>query len=126
MPVKVWKEVVKIQPWFLWGGLSNRSKICWVSWNDICKPKRKVGLGIRDLRLINASLLAKWRWKLLSPDNNVWKDIVVARYGQHVIGKGNLGITTPPRLASQWWKDICHLDKDSNWFSEAMERRVAP
>jgi hypothetical protein len=26
MPVKVWKEVVKIQRKFLWGGLSNKNK----------------------------------------------------------------------------------------------------
>jgi hypothetical protein len=32
MPLKVWREVVKIQRTFLWGGLSKRSKTCWVSW----------------------------------------------------------------------------------------------
>jgi hypothetical protein len=30
MPVKVWRELVKIQRQFLWGGLSNQSKTCWV------------------------------------------------------------------------------------------------
>ncbi|MCH83867.1 ribonuclease H protein, partial [Trifolium medium] len=39
MSVKVWREVVKIQRKFLWGGLSNRTKISWVKWDDVCKPK---------------------------------------------------------------------------------------
>jgi hypothetical protein len=51
MPCNVWKEVVKIQRKFLWSGLSNRRKINWVKWEDVCKPKKEGGLGIRDLRL---------------------------------------------------------------------------
>jgi hypothetical protein len=65
MPMTVWRELVKIQRKFLWGGVSNRVKTCWVKWEDVCRPKKEAGLGIRDLRLVNKSLLAKWRWKLL-------------------------------------------------------------
>jgi hypothetical protein len=65
MPMKVWRELVKIQRNFLWGGTSNRVKTCWVKWEDVCRPKEEAGLGIRDLRIVNMSLLAKWRWKLL-------------------------------------------------------------
>jgi hypothetical protein len=49
MPTKVWKEVVKIQRSFLWGGLSKRNKMCWVKWDEVCKPRKEGGLGIRDL-----------------------------------------------------------------------------
>jgi hypothetical protein len=35
IPVKVWREVVKIQRTFLWGGLSKKSRMCWVKWSDI-------------------------------------------------------------------------------------------
>ncbi|GAU37423.1 hypothetical protein TSUD_395420 [Trifolium subterraneum] len=124
MPGKVWKEVVKIQRTFLWGDLSNKNRMCWVKWEDVCKPKEKAGLGIRDLIIVNISLLAKWRWKLLPPDSDVWKEVVVARYGQGILGKGNLGVSIVHRLASSWWKGICNLDKDTNWFSEAVEKKV--
>jgi hypothetical protein len=124
MPTKVWKEVVKIQRRFLWGGLSKRSKTCWVKWDDICKPKKEAGLGIRDLRLMNLSLLAKWRWKLLSHEKEVWKDVIKAKYGADNVGVGNLGELQVSRSASLWWRDICSLDLNTNWFGEALERCV--
>ncbi|MCI07614.1 LINE-1 reverse transcriptase like, partial [Trifolium medium] len=86
MPVKVWREIVKIQRKFLWSGLSERAKTCWVKWEDICRAKQDAGLGIRDLRRVNMSLLAKWRWKLLSQEEEVWKEIIKARYGTDVVG----------------------------------------
>jgi hypothetical protein len=124
MPIKVWKEAVKIQRTFLWGGLSKRNKTCWVKWDDICKPKREAGLGIRDLRLMNLSLLAKWRWKLLSHEKEVWKDVIMAKYGAVYVGAGDIGELQVARSASIWWRDICLLDKNTNWFAEALEKRV--
>jgi hypothetical protein len=124
MPVKVWKEVVKIQRSFLWGGLSKRSHTCWVKWDDICRPKKEGGLGIRDLRLVNSSLLAKWRWKLLSHEKEGWKDVIISKYGSEVIGFRNLGGCRITGLASNWWRNVCTLDKDSNWFAEAVVKRV--
>jgi hypothetical protein len=61
MPIKVWKELVRIQRVFLWVGLSKQNKTCWVSWNVICRPKKEGCLGIRDLQLVNVSLLSKWK-----------------------------------------------------------------
>ncbi|MCI08605.1 RNA-directed DNA polymerase (Reverse transcriptase), partial [Trifolium medium] len=124
MPVKVWKEVVKIQRKFLWGGLSKKNRTCWVKWDDICKSKQEGGLGIRDLRLVNISLLTKWRWKLLSQDNEVWKEVVAAKYGGNIIGKVNPGQERAVGMSSKWWLDICNLDKNSDWFTRAVVKRV--
>lgn len=38
--VKVWKKIVRIQRRLLWGGVRRGSKIAWVIWYDVCKPKR--------------------------------------------------------------------------------------
>jgi hypothetical protein len=124
MPIKVWKEIVKIQRKFLWGGLSRKNKTCWVKWDDICKPKEEGGLGVRDLRLVNISLLTKWRWKLLCVENDVWKDVVVAKYGSGSRGNFQPGLGVASTSASRWWVDICNLDKDANWFVSAIEKKV--
>jgi hypothetical protein len=66
IPLKVRMAIVRIQRNFLWGGASGvKNKIAWVSWKDVCRPKEDGGLGVRDLKWFNLSLLAKWRWKLL-------------------------------------------------------------
>ncbi|MCH95493.1 ribonuclease H protein [Trifolium medium] len=110
MSVKVWREVVKIQRNFLWGWLSNRRRICWVKWTDICRPKREGGLGIRDLRVMNTSLLAKWRWNLLMEGDEVWRRVVVVKYGDDVVGNACLDVEDFRYGASVWWRDICRLD----------------
>ncbi|PNY03326.1 ribonuclease H [Trifolium pratense] len=102
MPVSVWKQVVSIQREFLWGGVKGGNKIKWVKWSVVCKAKRRGGLGARDVRLVNLSLLAKWRWV-------DWSDFRI------------------PTSASKWWKDICSLDKvveSNNWLVESVVRKV--
>jgi hypothetical protein len=124
MPVKVWREVVKIQRNFLWGGLVQRRRICWVKWSAICKPKKEGGLGIKDLKVMNCSLLAKWRWKLLTASNEMWKDVISARYGDNVLGNVRLGGEVFGAGSSVWWRDIGRLDNDSGWFSQAVSKKA--
>jgi hypothetical protein len=124
MPSKVWKELVKIQRTFLWAGLTKTTKTCWVKWDTICRPKKEGGLGVRDLRLVNISLLSKWKWKLLSRENELWKEVVTARYGEDVIGKRSLSEIDITRLGSIWWRDLCLIDKNSGWFSNAIGKKV--
>jgi hypothetical protein len=59
LPNKVWKKIVKIQREFLWGGVKGGKKICWVKWETVCKEKCKGGLGVRDVKIVNLSLLTK-------------------------------------------------------------------
>jgi hypothetical protein len=67
MPVSVLKKVVRIQREFLWGGARGGKKISWVKWSVVCKDKNQGGLGVRDIKVVNLSLLSKWRWRLLQP-----------------------------------------------------------
>jgi hypothetical protein len=124
MPMKVWREVVKIQRKFLWSGLADKNKTCWVKWEDICKPKKEGGLGVRDLRLVNISLLTKWRWRLLDDVREVWKGVIVSKYGGESMGSPRPGIGYAPHFASRWWIDICSLDKDADWFVRAVVKKV--
>jgi hypothetical protein len=83
MPVKVWRRIVRIQREFLWGGVGGGRKISWVRWNSVCQTKENGGLGVRDVRVLNVSLLAKWKWRLLDEKPGLWKDVLV-KYGPNV------------------------------------------
>ena len=61
-PKKVLQEIVKIQRSFLWGGVEENKKICWLSWNNVCKTKEEGGLGIKNVEEFNLALLSKWKW----------------------------------------------------------------
>jgi hypothetical protein len=61
----------------------------------------------------------------LSCENELWKEIVVARYGNEVMRKRILGEIDVTRLCSSWWwRDLCLIDKDSEWFNNAIGKKV--
>lgn len=53
MPLKDWRVVVRIQREFLWGRTLGDKKIPWVKWSDVCKPKDKGDLKVKNLALFN-------------------------------------------------------------------------
>ncbi|GAU32181.1 hypothetical protein TSUD_68520 [Trifolium subterraneum] len=117
-PVCVIKDLVSIQRNFLWGGGMESRKVCWVSWDRICQPKDKGGLGIKNLEHFNSSLLCKWKWRCLIDTNAPWKNLLNFRYGSFagnfLYGEGSEGL----KNASIWWRDIYSLGGvgDGNWF----------
>ena len=101
-------------------------KISWVKWETVCQTKSNGGLGVKDIRVMNNNLIAKWRWRLLDGDMALWKDVLKAKYGLYV---GSLlvgGLIGDLRLASYWWKEILKLGDfgELNWFNSEVERRV--
>ena len=60
LPRKVRLRLEKIQRDFLWGGGALNQKPHLVRWNLVCLEKRKGGLGVRNLTLMNSALLCKW------------------------------------------------------------------
>jgi hypothetical protein len=126
IPILVWKKVRQIQRDFLWGAKNGRKKVCWVRWEDVCKPKSLGGLGVRDVRTVNISLLAKWRWRLLSNDDSIWKGVIRSKYGGDAIGRVELGGDCVPWFSSLWWKDITSIGSnlDTNWFSHGVVKSI--
>jgi hypothetical protein len=86
IPVKVLHKVTRIQRELLWGGVGGGRKICWVKWRKICSPRTKGGLGVRDVKLANLSLMAKWKWRLLQADMPLWKLVLRDKYGESISG----------------------------------------
>jgi hypothetical protein len=122
IPIQVWKKVRPIQRDFLWG----RKKMSWIKWDTVCLPKDKGGLGVRDVRVVNISLLSKWRWRLLDNTNVVWKDVIKSKYGGNVVGRVELGDDCKPWYASLWWRDICTIgyNLETHWFARNVVKKL--
>jgi len=126
MPVKVWKKVVRIQREFLLGGMGGGNKIRWLKWETVCSHKYKKGLGVKHVKLVNLSLLAKWRWRLLQGDHALWKDVLMEKYGRDTFDMV-VGERDPwARWVSKWWKNLASLEDGGDFagFNEEVERKV--
>ena len=76
--------------------------------------------------MVNLSLLAKWRWRLLQGDQAIWKEVLVEKYGSHATKIIEVGSDVWPRLASKWWKDLVSLEVGTEraWLNEEVVRKV--
>jgi hypothetical protein len=123
---QVWKKIWRLQREFLWGGSRGRKKISWIKWDTVCLPINKGGLGVKDIRVVNISLLSKWRWRLLDNTNAVWKDVLKSKYGEDVVARVELGENCKPWFASLWWRDIFSIgyNLDTHWFAANIVKKV--
>ena len=53
-----------------------------VRWNMVCLEKRKGGLGVRNLALMNIALLSKWNWRCANEREAFWKQVINHKYGE--------------------------------------------
>ena len=60
LPKGIKVRLEKIQRDFLWGGGSLERKLHLVNWKSFSVSKDSGGLGIKDLTLMNTTLLGKW------------------------------------------------------------------
>lgn len=77
IPVKVEEQLDKLRINFLWQGNYRL-----VNWRTVLLSKDREGLGIRNLRLQNGSLLKKWLWRYTEEGNALWKEVIEAKYGE--------------------------------------------
>ncbi|GKV52113.1 hypothetical protein SLEP1_g58708 [Rubroshorea leprosula] len=80
-PKSIVKPIEKIKRDFLWGGCEGNRKIHSVSWERICRNKKKGGLGVKDIRSFNLALLGKWWDKLAKGEEGLWFKLIKEKYG---------------------------------------------
>ena len=76
LPRKLRLRLEKIQKDFLWGGGALMQRPHLVRWNLVCLEKRKGGLGVRNLALMNRALLSKWNWCYTNEREAFWKQVI--------------------------------------------------
>ncbi|XP_026383675.1 uncharacterized protein LOC113279185 [Papaver somniferum] len=83
LPLSVEKRMIKIMRNFLWGAVQGRMKLVWVFWKKLCVPKVIEGLGVKNLRKINQSLLVKWIWRFSKSKTSLWRKLVNEKFAHN-------------------------------------------
>ncbi|XP_058775283.1 uncharacterized protein LOC131649540 [Vicia villosa] len=117
-PKKVLNGVCSIQCKFLWGGGELKRSINWVCWDTVCKSREEGGLGVNNMEIMNVALLSKWKWRILTEKEAVWRDLLEARYGNIKLKVlvGDLSVVN--RKDSIWWRDLIISDNYENLLLE--------
>ncbi|KAL6346545.1 hypothetical protein AAG906_000163 [Vitis piasezkii] len=90
----------------------NGRKADLIKWEAICEDKSKGGLGLRKLVLLNKALLGKWIWRFAYDKDNLWKQVITAKYGQE--GHGWRAKRAHGAFGGVW-KEIW---KETDWLSQ--------
>ena len=102
----MWLE--KIQRDFLWGGGALDQRPHLVRWNLVCLERKKGGLGVRNLALMNKALLGKWNWRFASESEALWKQVISHKYGVEEGGwctraeRGRHGVGLWKAIRKEW------------------------
>ena len=70
----------------------------------VCTDKRKGGLGVKSLTILNRALLGKWLWRFANDPEGIWRCLICTKYGEESHGwrpreaKGPFGVGL--------WKEI--------------------
>jgi hypothetical protein len=103
IPEGILKQVNRIIRQCLWRKRGEDSSgVSLASWEMVCKPKDKGGLGILDFSKLNEGLLMKHLHKFYNKQDTPWVQLVWNYYNNEVPHASKL-------CGSFWWKDIMKL-----------------
>lgn len=64
---------------FFWGCFENENKMKMVSWDNICKPFDRGGLGIVSIKSSAEGAIQRQVWSIASKQKNIWVDFIRSR-----------------------------------------------
>ncbi|KAJ9536655.1 hypothetical protein OSB04_un000128 [Centaurea solstitialis] len=97
LPSGVIHELESLFRKFLWAQGDSIQGRCKLSWDVVCRPLEKGGLGIRRLGIWNRAMVTKHLWDILSDRSTLWVQWVRCHYLQ-----GNSLWSTTPKASWSW------------------------
>ncbi|CAN1792638.1 Putative ribonuclease H protein At1g65750 [Linum perenne] len=80
-PATVIRRLENLQCRFLWAGDLQKDKVHWIAWESVKAPRCFGGLGIQDMKILNAALLSKWAWRFAVERNAWWRNLLATKCG---------------------------------------------
>ena len=80
LPDSLCDELIAMIRKFWCGQRKDENKIPWLSWEKMCEPKSKGGMGFKNLKLFNLALLAKQGWRLQVGHDSLVYRVLKAKY----------------------------------------------
>lgn len=80
IPIGTCKETDKICRDFLWGDSEDNRKVHLVSWDEVCQPRDKGGLGLRKAKDNNLPLLGKLAYHMIIAPSKFWVQVMRNKY----------------------------------------------
>ena len=85
-------------------------KIALISWQQVCAPTEKGGLGIKDIKAFNRALLINWKWLMFQQPDHLWSRILTSKYR----GWRGLEESPPKPNFSSWLSDLRSIIQHSS------------
>ncbi|RVW28348.1 Uncharacterized protein CK203_099758 [Vitis vinifera] len=86
IPASVAAKIERLQRDFLWSGVGEGKRDHLVSWDIVCNPKAKGGVGFGKISIRNLALLGKWLWRYPRKGSTPWHQVILSIYGSHSNG----------------------------------------
>ncbi|XP_031126982.1 uncharacterized protein LOC116029213 [Ipomoea triloba] len=80
LPIFLCERLERCMNMFWWRNGNDGKGIHWLSWDKLCVPKCKGGLGFKQIHQFNVALLGKQGWRLLTNPHSLVARVFQARY----------------------------------------------
>lgn len=93
LPNRLCKEMEVLMNRFWWlSDVGTNKGIRWMSWNNMCHPKKYGGMGFKRIHEFNLAMLGKQAWRILTEPNSFIARLLKARYfPKYSFGEAGLG-----------------------------------
>jgi hypothetical protein len=105
LPMKIIKDINQKFNRFLWNGRDGNIAKAKMASNDLCFPKKEVGLGLKDLKIWNIFSMLRHIWNLFAQSGSIW----VAWVQEYLLKGDSFWNVSIPHNSSWCWRKLLKL-----------------